>query len=113
MSSDEKCHLRIRVQRIVVGDESGCMEGPFVVELNGGKIAKVEKNDEMSNADICFGHDSTLMPGFIDLHVHLSIFSAEYQTDVFRLSPEERALRSLVNAQGLLRAGIGRKFYRL
>ena len=48
---------------------------------------------------------STLMPGFIDCHVHLTIATDDYQLDHLRLSSADKSLRALKAAQGLLRAG--------
>jgi imidazolonepropionase-like amidohydrolase len=47
----------------------------------------------------------TLLPGFIDTHVHLSIMTDDYQMDHLRLSSAEKSLRCLKAAQGLLYAG--------
>jgi imidazolonepropionase-like amidohydrolase len=54
---------------------------------------------------IVFPADTTLMPGFIDCHVHLTIAKDDYQIDHLRLSSGEKTLRALKAAQGLLRAG--------
>lgn len=48
---------------------------------------------------------STLLPGFIDCHVHLTIAKDDYQIDHLKLSSAEKALRALKCAQGLLQAG--------
>lgn len=48
---------------------------------------------------------STLLPGFIDCHVHLTIATDDYQLDHLRLSSADKTLRALKNAQGLLHAG--------
>ena len=47
----------------------------------------------------------SLLPGFIDSHVHLTIASDDYQIDHLRLSSAEKSLRALKCAQGLLHAG--------
>lgn len=44
-------------------------------------------------------------PGFIDCHVHLTIFEDDYQLDHMRLSSAAKGLRALKAAQGLLNAG--------
>eukprot|EP00603_Paraphysomonas_imperforata_P013733 CAMPEP_0114472510 /NCGR_PEP_ID=MMETSP0104-20121206/12430_1 /TAXON_ID=37642 ORGANISM="Paraphysomonas imperforata, Strain PA2" /NCGR_SAMPLE_ID=MMETSP0104 /ASSEMBLY_ACC=CAM_ASM_000202 /LENGTH=387 /DNA_ID=CAMNT_0001646519 /DNA_START=148 /DNA_END=1311 /DNA_ORIENTATION=- len=54
---------------------------------------------------IRFPPNCTLLPGFIDCHVHLTIFSDDYQVDYLRLSSADKALRGLKAAQGLLQAG--------
>jgi hypothetical protein len=47
----------------------------------------------------------SLLPGFIDCHVHLSIQTDDYQIDHLRLSSADKSLRCLRAAQGLLHAG--------
>ena len=49
--------------------------------------------------------NSTLIPGFIDCHVHLTIATDDYQIDLLGLSSADKALRALKAAQGLLLAG--------
>jgi imidazolonepropionase-like amidohydrolase len=104
MSSLEKVIL---VDRVVVGDGATVL-GPSSVILKGSRIVLVVPGHVCApygHELVDFGLNSTLLPGFIDCHVHLSIFSNDYQLDVFRVSSEERALRSFAAAQGLLRAG--------
>ncbi len=48
---------------------------------------------------------STLMPGFIDCHVHLTISKDDYQIDHLRESSADKSLKALKAAQGLLLAG--------
>lgn len=48
---------------------------------------------------------ATILPGFIDCHVHLTIFEDDYQLDHLRLSSAGKALRALKTAQALLQAG--------
>ena len=52
-----------------------------------------------------FPDNCTLLPGFIDSHVHLTICTDDYQVDHLRLSSADKALRGLKVAQGLLQAG--------
>ena len=52
-----------------------------------------------------FPAGATLMPGFIDSHVHLTIETDDYQLDHLRLSSADKSLRALRFAQGLLQAG--------
>lgn len=80
-----------------------------------GKVCEVS-NYDVSLADsigarypdietIEFPQNSTLLPGFIDCHVHLTIAKDDYQVDHLRLSSAAKALRALKAAQGLLLAG--------
>ncbi len=100
--------VALLVDRVVVG--TGAVLGPSTVVIGeDGRISRVVAgHDSAAKAAarvVRFGKNSTLLPGFIDTHVHLSIFSGDYQLDLLRVSPEDRALRSLAAAQGLLRAG--------
>jgi imidazolonepropionase-like amidohydrolase len=98
--------VALLVDRVVVGN--GAVLGRSTVVVGeDGRIARVLSGHGTVAAAkaVRFGPDSTLMPGFIDTHVHLSIFSGDYQLDLLRVSPEDRALGSLAAAQGLLRAG--------
>lgn len=54
---------------------------------------------------ITFSQKTTLLPGFIDCHVHLTIKTDDYQVDHLRLSSADKSLRALKAAQGLLQAG--------
>src|SRR5262249_34494026 len=48
---------------------------------------------------------STLLPGLIDVHTHLSTQSEEYYTDTFRRSPIDAAVRAPAHAAPPLAAG--------
>ena len=89
------------VDKIVCGDAKSVL-GPSTVTLEDGRIVSIAAGRISGALDFS---GCTLLPGFIDTHVHLSIFCDEYQADLFRLSKEERALKTLLNAQRMLRAG--------
>lgn len=71
-----------------------------IVQIQEGVMAAAEDTEIL----VC-PLDSTLMPGFIDCHVHLTIATDDYQLDHMRLSSADKSLRALKAAQGLLRAG--------
>ena len=56
---------------------------------------------------------STLMPGFIDCHVHLTISQDDYQIDHLRQSSADKSLKALKAAQGLLFAGLNKSIFDL
>lgn len=98
------------VDRIITGEpeqDSFDIKPHYVVcDSDSGKIKYI--------SDICpenevklynFPPDCTLLPGFIDCHVHLTIATDDYQIDHLRLSSADKALRGLKAAQGLLQAG--------
>lgn len=98
----------IVVDRIIVGDGKTVLDGPLSVRIKGGRIVdiaqgRVEQSTVVHVHD--YGHGSTLMPGFIDTHVHLSIEGGEYQLDLLRKTREDRALVALHAARNLLQEG--------
>jgi imidazolonepropionase-like amidohydrolase len=89
--------------------ESG-VTGPHVIVVNAGTgiIDSVVPGDgsNLGAMDIIrLPKGATILPGFIDCHVHLTIFEDDYQLDHLRLSSAAKALRALKAAQGLLQAG--------
>jgi len=81
---------------IVINEVTGIIED----------ILQGEPADNHSDLDIyTFDEDCTVLPGFIDCHVHLTIFEDDYQLDHLRLSSAAKGLRALKAAQGLLHAG--------
>ena len=80
-----------------------------IIEQSSGLICEIRPYDcnvnDPSLTLICFPEGSTLMPGFIDSHVHLTIATDDYQLDHLRLSSADKTLRALKAAQGLLQAG--------
>lgn len=79
-----------------------------IVDQTSGIICSVESYDPQVQRDvelIIFPEGATLLPGFIDCHVHLTIATDDYQLDHLRLSSADKVLRALKAAQGLLRAG--------
>ena len=63
------------------------------------------QNDDVDLQIVEFPPNSTILPGFIDCHVHLTISKDDYQVDHLRLSSADKTLRALKAAQGLLAAG--------
>ena len=85
-----------------------------LVEQASGLIVSIQYGDIDSDAVtlpkehtqiITFPPGSTLLPGFIDCHVHLTIGTDDYQLDHLRLSSADKALRALKAAQSLLQVG--------
>lgn len=91
------------VSGMVIG---GC-EHTVVVDKSSGFIISVSEGipEDESIELIRFPPGSTLLPGFIDCHVHLTIATDDYQMDHLRQSSADKTLRALRAAQGLLRAG--------
>jgi imidazolonepropionase-like amidohydrolase len=77
-----------------------------VIDQVSGQIVDILADREPEGIPIVrFPEGVTLMPGFIDCHVHLTIATDDYQLDHLRLSSADKALRALKVAQGLLQAG--------
>jgi imidazolonepropionase-like amidohydrolase len=98
------------VDRIITDGQ--CLHGPWQVAIVNDKIDKIVKQEEDISGFlkepvtlIRLGENSSLLPGFIDCHVHLSIFTDDYQIHQLRMSSADKALKGLVQAQGLLQAG--------
>lgn len=78
-----------------------------MIDQSSGKIAEIfqgEPNVSLTNI-ITFPSDTTLLPGYIDCHVHLTLAKDDYQIDHLMMSSADKSLRALKAAQGLLQAG--------
>lgn len=100
------------VERVITCDISGPIFSngdrvTVVVDKSNGRILRIVSGvpDDITIEIIRFPPDSTLLPGFIDCHVHLTIGTDDYQLDHMRLSSADKSLRALKAAQGLLQAG--------
>jgi imidazolonepropionase-like amidohydrolase len=81
-----------------------------VIVVLGDKIRGVGPAAEIPpNSEVFDLGDSTILPGFIDAHTHLSDFynpdSRQASLDSLKWTPAERALRASVNARVTLLAG--------
>lgn len=82
-----------------------------VVEQAAGLIVSIKPyvpdsaNNLPTDKIIHFPEGSTLMPGFIDCHVHLTIGLDDYQMDHLKQSSADKTLKAMKAAQGLLQAG--------
>eukprot|EP01035_Chromulina_nebulosa_P033942 gene33942-45470_t len=91
---------------IVINDANG-VDCTISNKYDYWHLLPTTEHQELENVAriISFPENSTLMPGFIDCHVHLTIATDDYQIDHLRLSSADKALRALKAAQGLLLAG--------
>lgn len=102
--------IGIVVDHLINGIDEDTIVGPLVVVIDEstGTITSINFGDGSNLHDINlirFPPGATLLPGYIDCHVHLTIFEDDYQLDHLRLSSASKALRALKAAQGLLQAG--------
>ena len=97
------------VDHLITGEREllGNTENPFYVVCDSysGRINGVQRTCPEDMQLFHFPPNCTLMPGFIDCHVHLTIFSDDYQVDHLRKSSADKALGGMKVAQGLLQAG--------
>jgi imidazolonepropionase-like amidohydrolase len=123
MLSNELCvilhrkYIGLIVDRVITSSEPPVIKYDnsckiiVLIDETAGLICKIDpfiEDDYSSNANvrlIYFPDGSTLLPGFIDCHVHLSIATDDYQMDHLRLSSADKSLRALRAAQSLLQAG--------
>lgn len=119
----EPSYIGLIVDKVITCDETNLLNDLneshdkiiVLIEEKSSRIILINKYDEIMKLNIennyknCklinFPEGSTLMPGFIDCHVHLTIATDDYQIDHLRLSSADKVLRALKCAQGLLHAG--------
>jgi len=102
--------IGIVVDNVVSGIDNEVSAGKRTIIINevSGVIEDIVLGNCADRSDLTiysFDTESTLLPGFIDCHVHLTIFEDDYQLDHLRLSSAAKGLRALKAAQGLLQAG--------
>ena len=98
------------VDNIITGEKELLSDNvkPYYVvcDSSSGRICSVSNVCPQDDTKlILFPPNCTLLPGFIDCHVHLTICTDDYQTDYLRRSTADKALRGLKIAQGLMHAG--------
>ena len=107
-------HIDVTHILLPPGHEPRRVVGPFRVQIDGcGRIAAIEVLSDAAHGSAAAAgvgwatsaQESTLVPGFIDCHVHLTLTPDNYQIDHLIQSSGDKTLRALVAAQGLLRAG--------
>ncbi len=95
----------IRAQRMI-DVVSGRVVSPATIVVVDSYISAVNPATLPAGAPIVDLGNVTLLPGFIDMHVHLLLESAtRYRVDVISETPADAVLRSTVNARKTLMAG--------
>jgi len=90
----------------LIDGSSDSIRSPAMVVVEGERIVSVGSEAAPSaGAEVIDLGSATLMPGLIDVHVHLVAISDDYQTEHLRNSSAYKALQALNNAQTCLEAG--------
>jgi imidazolonepropionase-like amidohydrolase len=103
--------IAIVVDSIVTGEDDNLLydkKSTLYINQEKGTIDYIiEGNPTSIDYDklITFPQYTTILPGFIDCHVHLTIAKDDYQIDHLKLSSADKSLRALKAAQGLQNAG--------
>ena len=86
------------VNRVITCCEDRVLDlSTVIIDETTGKIVSIVSgvSEDSGIRLIRFPDDHTLLPGFIDCHVHLTIPPDDYQMDHLRKSSAEKALRAL------------------
>jgi imidazolonepropionase-like amidohydrolase len=95
----------VRAQRML-DVRSGRIVSPAVLVVRDGLIQAVNPASPPSNADVVDLGNVTLLPGFIDMHVHVLVRDAiSYRPDVLGENGANAVLRSTASARKMLLAG--------
>ena len=90
----------------LVDPASGQRTDDVVVLVDGDRVAQVGSRLPIpAGADTIDLGPTTLLPGLIDVHTHLSSQSEDYYADTFRRSPIDAAVRAPIYARRTLEAG--------
>ena len=101
----------VKAERLIDGT-GGMIEGGVHVVLDGTAIVAVGQSDRVKlpdEADVIDMGDTTLMPGMMDCHVHLSFFNAltfkNYRAATFEVTPQLQMLYALLHTQVCMEMG--------
>jgi len=95
----------VRAQRML-DVRSGRIVSPAVLVVSDGLIQAVNPATPPANADVVDLGNVTLLPGFIDMHVHVLVRDGtSYRPDVLGETGSDAVLRSTTSARKMLLAG--------
>lgn len=95
----------VRAQRML-DVRSGRIVAPAVLVVTGGIIEAVNPASPPADAEVIDLGDVTLLPGFIDMHVHLLLRGgSSYRADIVGETGADAVLRSTASVRKMLLAG--------
>jgi imidazolonepropionase-like amidohydrolase len=103
--ADSTTHIAIRAGRLIDG-RGGPPISNAVILIDGDRITAVGSGLTIpANARVIDLGRSTVLPGFIDCHTHVTSQPSDYYQDIFRRSPIDVAVTAHVYAKRTLVAG--------
>ena len=103
--ADSAAHIAIRAGRLIDG-RGGPPISNAVILIDGDRVTAVGQGLTIpKNARVIDLSRSTVLPGFIDCHTHVTSQPSDYYQDIFRRSPIDVAVTSHVYARRTLEAG--------
>lgn len=94
----------LRAQRML-DVQTGRIVAPAAIVVSGTTISAINPAALPADARVIDLGDATLLPGFIDMHVHILLDGARYRSDIVYESGADAVLRSLAGARKMLMAG--------
>src|SRR4051812_10701065 len=89
----------------MVDINTGRIVSPASIVVSNGYIKEVNPTTVPTGASVIDLGDTTLLPGFIDMHVHVLVSEVNFRADIFGEEPAEAVLRSAISARKMLMAG--------
>jgi imidazolonepropionase-like amidohydrolase len=103
--ADSTTRIAIRAGRLIDG-RGGAPIANAVILIDGDRITAVGPGLTIqANARVIDLGRSTVLPGFIDCHTHVTSQPSDYYQDIFRRSPIDVAVTSHTYAKRTLEAG--------
>lgn len=95
----------IRAARLIAPESGKVVEHPLLL-IEGERIVSVQAGGEApAGVPVLDLGDATVLPGLIDLHVHITSDPGEFYQDLLRRSPIDAAVRAHIFARRTLEAG--------
>ncbi|MBZ0227994.1 MAG: amidohydrolase family protein, partial [Bauldia sp.] len=96
---------RTLIKGAAVWDGSSAQSRPVDVLVTGNRITAVGKDIDAADAEVIEASGTTLMPGLVEGHCHLSFVGIRTNADLGVIPPEEHLLGTAANARLLLEHG--------